>query len=932
MRKKLRGHVIPNSHIDREWTLDFPKSRSLTVKLLDRLLEIFPKVPEYTFLLDSQTIPLEDYLAIRPQNEEALKKYVRAGRLNIGPWYTAPDCNTLSGESIVRNLLIGHRTAKHFGGVMRVGYSPFGFGQVSQLPQIYAGFGIDFIFFYRGITEYESPKAEFVWEGADGTRALCSRFGARSRYNFFMEVWRPVVFGGGMFDRIFDWAKGGVPFKRSGAPYEYEHYFIQRPHLEIAGERIEPAFRKMLSLELPHYTTHVIPLMQGMDTTMPDELEAELVRRLQKYLAPGEEVFFSTLPAYVKELKRALKGKKLKVLTGEMRRPGAPSPIVTNLEHTLSARVRQKVKQARAATALQRLAEPLATLLYILGEPYPKSYLDLAWRYLLQCHPHDTVAGCGLDQLERDSHYRLEQVLGISNVVIDEALGQLQARIDNRSVAKGEIVITIFNPSPHKRTEIVEAFIDTPHSLDIPDFTLTDANGKPVRWSFVYRKPSEKTVRNNADLTMALVGWMVKLHIAAENIPPFGYRTYILRRGEIPGAKECIAHSATRLENEFLRIDFNGDGTLDITEKESERRYCGLHYFEDSGEAGTAWESRPPAIDRIISSKGCPVEISLEENTPLSATVRVLYRMQIPSGLIYNDTHHYSRRGDKEVDLEIETFFTLRAGARRLDCVTRFENRAKNHRLRVFFPSGISSAEFSAAETPFDVVLRPIERGPEHPYSKARNPQYPCLRFADVADEENGLAILTEGLHEYEATDDEERAIAITLLRSFEVTLCTVSYRWERRPDQELSQQLGKHEVRYSIYPHKGDWDEGEVMQEAEHFTLPLEVSQSAPLHSDEVAGGKFLPQTASLFEIKPAELILSALKKAEDSRGVIVRLYNPTETAIRGTLTFLTKIKRARLVNMNEKPIKGGALNPTGKAITINIAPKKVSTLRLVF
>ncbi|MBN1901953.1 alpha-mannosidase, partial [Candidatus Sumerlaeota bacterium] len=152
MKKKLKAHFIPNSHLDREWTLDFQKHRHLLVQFLDRLFEIFEKIPEYTFLLDSQTIPLEDYLEIKPEMEETIRKYVQEGRLTIGPWYTAPDCQTITGESVARNLLMGHQLAKNFGPVMKVGYTPFGFTQVSQLPQIYAGFGIDFILFYRGVT------------------------------------------------------------------------------------------------------------------------------------------------------------------------------------------------------------------------------------------------------------------------------------------------------------------------------------------------------------------------------------------------------------------------------------------------------------------------------------------------------------------------------------------------------------------------------------------------------------------------------------------------------------------------------------------------------------------------------------------------------------------------------------------------------------
>lgn len=932
MKKKLRGHFIPNSHLDREWTLDFQKHRFLLVQFIDRLLEIFEKNPEYTFLLDSQTIPLEDYLEIRPEKEDAIKKYVRAGRLSIGPWYSAPDGQTLSGESLARNLLTGHRLGERFGGVMKIGYTPFGFTQVSQLPQIYAGFGIDFIFFYRGITKHESPSAEFLWESPDGTRATCSRFGERSRYNFFMEVWRPVVFGGGINDRIFQWEKGGVPFKRADAAAEYDHYFLLRHHLKINNDAIAPSWKKLLELELPHYTTHIIPLMQGMDTTMPDELEAEVLRRIQKLLAPGEEVFFSTLPLYVEELKKALNKKNLRIFMGEMRMPGPPSPYVTNLENVVSSRIRQKVKQARASALLQRLAEPFSAIVFAMGDPYPAPFLNLAWKYLLQCHPHDTAAGCGLDQIERDSHHRLEQVSGISRALLDESLGRLQARVDTSKILKDEIIITIFNPSPHPRTEVVDVFLDTPHNLNMPDFEIRTAEGKPARWTFVHRKPSEKTVRNNTDLTMALVGWMAHVQILAEDVPALGYKTFILRRADVmPASMERIAPSATSLENEYIRVDFNADGTLDLYDKETSCIFTDLHYFEDQGEKGTGWESRQPALDKIISSKGCPVEISLVQNTPLAASARVLYKMSIPTGIIHDDTFHYTRRGEKEVPLEIETTFTLRAGSRRLECVTRFENCARNHRLRVFFPTYLIGAKESAAEAPFDVVRRPIERSPKHPYSQTANPQYPCLRFADISDGSIGLAIITEGIHEYEATDDRSRALALTLLRSFEVTLCTVSYRWERRPDQILSHQLGAHEMRYAIYFHKGDWADGRVMQEAEHFSLPLIPTQSGSLDKPPAPDAALPLASKGFLEINPDALVLSAFKRAEDSDDLILRLYNPTKRLLKGNVRFFRPVKKALMTNMNEEPQKGGAIKMTGNRIHFDAPAKKIITIKLV-
>ncbi|NJL19055.1 MAG: hypothetical protein HC901_01750 [Bdellovibrionaceae bacterium] len=211
----MNAHFIPNTHLDREWTLDFQHTRKLTVDFLNDLLAIMDQVPEYCFLLDAQAVPLEDYLEVVPENREKLARLIRSGRINAGPWYTALDMNCIGGESIVRNMLIGHLTVEPFGPVMKVGYTPFGWGQVTQLPQIYKGFGIDVAFFYRGITRREVPTAEFTWQGADGTEILVSRFGTGARYNFYFDVWRKAFYTG-MPERInrrSHWLEDAEPFK-----------------------------------------------------------------------------------------------------------------------------------------------------------------------------------------------------------------------------------------------------------------------------------------------------------------------------------------------------------------------------------------------------------------------------------------------------------------------------------------------------------------------------------------------------------------------------------------------------------------------------------------------------------------------------------------------------------------------------------------------
>ena len=165
----------------------------MLVSMLDMLFDIFEKEPGFqSFHMDSQTLPIQDYLEACPEKEPLVRKYVEEGKLVIGPWFCLPDEFIVGGESLIRNLLLGHKIARRFGPVSKTGYSPFSWGQISQMPQIYQGFGIDVASFYRGINPFVAPKSEWIWEGPDGTQIIASRLAPRPRYNVWYIIQRPV--------------------------------------------------------------------------------------------------------------------------------------------------------------------------------------------------------------------------------------------------------------------------------------------------------------------------------------------------------------------------------------------------------------------------------------------------------------------------------------------------------------------------------------------------------------------------------------------------------------------------------------------------------------------------------------------------------------------------------------------------------------------
>ncbi|HOZ45785.1 MAG TPA: glycoside hydrolase family 38 C-terminal domain-containing protein [Candidatus Hydrogenedentes bacterium] len=928
MSQPYEIHVISNTHWDREWLFDFQETRLLLVEFLDSLLDILDNEPRYdSFLLDSQAVPLEDYLELRPENRARVEKHVAAGRLMVGPWYTCPEGFCVNGESLVRNLLYGHRVARAFGGVMKVGHTPFSYGQNSQMPQIYAGFGIDTILFYHGVS-HDDTANEFIFEGADGTQILGSQMSAHARYNFYFGLYRPVLYGEYIDDRVTTWTRGGLPFHRCSEAHCMEHHDLLDAERHYYRAKLKPALEALLAEEKDAATTRFIAFMQGHDSSVGDTLTLRIIDDAQQYLG-RDKMFHSNLPALMEKVKGA--AKDLEVLKGERRVPKPMGGRIHLYSDVLSSRTRMKRLNARAETALQRWAEPYAALTWALGAAYPKSALDLAWKTLLKCHAHDSIAGSGVDEIERDMNYRLRQVINVSEGLTRRSLEFIQGRIDNSAAARDDVLFTVFNAAPRTRSEVVTVVADLPSTSGYgPDLSLIEpGHQRPIPVQVCGRRPHQTVVNHLGNAPEMMACERVRFHFAAENVPAFGYATYYLRR-EAVDARGTLVAGRNTMENEHLSVHINADGTLDITDKASGQVFSGLHYFEDSGEGGVAWMHVEPQFDQVLTSLSWPAVVALVESGPLLARYRIEYRIDVPVHIEeagdddwkrLDGFNNSARRSPETRTMKIVSEITLTKGARAVDVVTRFDNPCKDHRLRVLFPTRLA-AKTCHVENAFDVVERPIEYGPNDPWARAVNPTFPMHRFVDVSDGAVGLAVVNDGIREYQITNDADRAIAVTLMRAYEIALATVSKRWERHPEMELSQCPGAHEFHYRIYPHAGTWAEGDVFAQADALTAPLEPAQVGP------HGGHW-PTKQGLLAIEPDGLVLTALKQSEDGEGLVLRVFNPGTKATHGTIHLPAKIQSATVVSLEE--MHQETLELHGKSLRVSVGPKKILTVKAV-
>jgi len=930
MKPEHEIHVISNTHWDREWRFPFERTRAMLVEMMDRLLELLDTCEGFRFIhLDAQTVMLEDYLEVRPERREQLERHVRDGRLLVGPWYTLPDACSCSGEALVRNLLRGHRQAAEFGRVMKVGYTPNGFGQPSQLPQLYAGFGIDSVMFYRGAPRHE-VKSEFIWEGADGTRAFAFRFGKYARYNFFFLVYRPTVHGRKAFECEYRWDERSLPF-RLDRDLSYEPYYLLDFKPRFDADKILPGIEEMIEVDAAASTTPIVLAMQGYDSTAPDDTEARIVAEINRRL--GEtKTFHSSLEEVVRKVKAAAPA-DLQVARGEMRHTLHSGGQTDLYPAIYGCRVYLRQANAFSEANLENRAEPAAAMAWLAGEEYPARLLDRAWRLLLHNHAHDSIGGCAMDRVHDDCMNRYARCNDIAHEVTRASLAKVVRHLDTSALPPDAILLLAVNTLPQPRSGVVAAAVDIPRAAaagDVEILTLEvprdagvscSAGGTKLPHQVVATEQLRPTVQKPNDIPSLFHATRCHVRVEIPEIPAMGWRAFIVRpTAARPKRLPNIGRRVNELVNDHLKVSVNRDGTFDIVDRKTDRSYRGLHYFESGGETGDPWNRITPKDDAIFSSRGGKARVKRLANGPMEASIEISLVMKLPEGVLPDR----SRRSPRLVDYPIRTVVALRRGSRLLDIATTVHNVAKDHRLRLLLPTGLA-ADHSWAHMPFDVVRRPVHVPGPDGWLEPPTGSHPQKWFVDVSDGAAGLAVLNRGITQYEVIENDERPIALTLMRCFQMrnTVQNIDY-----PDQPGTQCQGVQEFRYALLPHAGDWDAGGVMGEAARWNVPPIVCQIGTGSGIAPA----LPPEAGLLEMLSDGLAFSGIKPAADGSGLIVRFYNPTERTITGELLARMPIANAQEVRLDETPLRDLPLTGANRVRLENVGTRKVVTVKLQF
>ncbi len=356
----IKAYMICHTHWDREWYFTREEFRAKLVRLIDALLDMIETVPGYvSFMLDGQTIVIEDYLEIRPENRERLSNAMHEGKIICGPWYILPDELLVSGESLIRNYLMGDRVTGGMGGKMKIAYLPNSFGHPQQLPQIVRGLGMDMMVFWRGTADF-MERTEFYWQSLHkGSKILCVH----------------MPFGYGNCCRLDENMDVTVPRLNS--------------MIESLGARS---------------TTDIVLLMNGSDHVAGQKDIVKIVNDFN-HIPDGHRIQLSTLERFAADLKSGLHD--LKTYSGEFRY----SERTMLLGGTLSTRMPLKQDNFVVQRDMEQYIEPILAWEALAGGGADlRDYCVYLWKKILKNQPHDSICGCSIDAVHAEMSARFQCV------------------------------------------------------------------------------------------------------------------------------------------------------------------------------------------------------------------------------------------------------------------------------------------------------------------------------------------------------------------------------------------------------------------------------------------------------------------------------------------------------------------------------------------
>ncbi|HEY7505234.1 MAG TPA: glycoside hydrolase family 38 C-terminal domain-containing protein [Gemmatimonadales bacterium] len=863
-------HLIPHTHWDREWYLTRAAFGARLVPALDDLIERLESEPGFrAFVLDGQTVHLEDYLAVRPEMGPRVRALVETGRLQLGPWYVLADELIPSGESLVRNLLVGRAQAERYGGRLDVLYSPDAFGHPAVWPALGAEFGIAWGVLWRGLGGEPGQEGDlYRWRAPDGREVL-----------------------------VHHLSPGGYEVG-AGLPVEHARLAAAWPKVRAELEARARTPHVAVFVGADHHAAH--PAV-GLLCDLLAELE------------PGAEVRVSRLDQYLAAAS-ATAG-ELPRLNGELRWSYG---YTWTLQGVHATRAPLKRLHAEAELALERLAEPLAALALWHRGYDARPLLGHAWRALLRSQFHDSIGGCTSDAVADRVRLRLGDAAASAGEIARASLDALTGNDPDAArdhPDRTSPALVLFNPVPRPRNGVVVT--------ELSWFRRDVLVGPPGG-----RAPRSAAPPADRDLDSALAGIphqilsrgtgterldasrhypdqdevdLVRVAIALPELGGFSIGRGVPRQRPAP-----VELARGKLSNGLLELSVGRNGLVELTDTRTGTRFRRLLALESEADRGDTYTFEPDgnaAVERVGWSKptvvaGGPLVAALELRSELRGG-GVLARLTL----------------------------ALHAGSPLLRCTLDLENAVGNHRLRLRIPTGVSG-EVVVAGGPFGAIRRK-----RRPFDPARYPREtpvstaPAQRFVAAAGIHGGLAVLAPGFFEYEHEPGGD--LLVTLLRCVgELSREDLRTRpghagWPIATPG--AQCRGRERIQLALAPLSLDVLERvtpvvELWEDAFVPPRAIWLRQATPL----------IPPAIDL-GLEGEGLVFSSLKAVEgERRRIVFRCYNATGEQVEGRLLTDSPLESVERTRADEREDRRLAMENGGTEVRFTAGPHEIVTLVL--
>ncbi len=476
----------------------------------------------------------------------------------------------------------------------------------------------------------------------------------------------------------------------------------------------------------------------------------------------------------------------------------------------------------RRSEVLLTNAEKFSSLAAMFGYKYNSADLEEAWKDVLFNQFHDILPGSSIREVYIDAPERYKQAESIGKFELKKSLAYLTKQISTSAVKKGEPVI-VFNPLSWERTNVVT--LQLPEA-DNNEYSVFEVGGKEI---------SSQTIRKDK--------YHREILFKAENIPSLGYKTYELRKHKSSMTGKNLKISKTSLENEFFNINIDPvtGWVKSIIDKRSGREILSgdgneLQMLEDKPSAWDAWNIGLTGVKFPTTLR----KIEVVENGPVRAMVRITRDYLTPGMKKEAPTQDYPT-----------TFFTqdisLCDGIDYIDFKTDVDWWEDKTMLKVAFPVSVSNP-VATYEIPYGTIQRSTQWKDSWDSAKV---EVPAQRWADLSQNDYGVSLLNASKYGY---DIKGNVMRLSLLRS---------PKW---PDPTADR--GKHSIQYALYPHNNSWQQAGTTQRGYEYNNPP-IAVINDKHN-----GK-LSTSNPLVKLEPTNLVLTTIKKAEDSDAWIFQWYD---------------------------------------------------------